>query len=115
MKVVGLDGRTHNWSLNGHVPLRSEETGSSYHDRCRSLLVTLFPTDRRLEEVPLPGTGDLQADFYLPGRRLLVEVHGRQHYEFCLHFHKNRLGFLKHQQRDARKREWCELNNIMYV
>jgi hypothetical protein len=62
----------------------------------------------------LPGTNNLRADFYLPARKLMPEVHGRQHYVFCLHFHKTRLGFLKHQDRDRKKKEWCGLNGISY-
>jgi hypothetical protein len=114
MKVLGLDGRTHNWDLTGRQPLKSEEDGSGLHERCRLLLARLFPADRRLEELPLPGTNNLRADFYLPGRRLMPEAHGRQHYVFCLHFHKTRLGFLKHQDRDRKKKEWCGLNGIYY-
>lgn len=114
MKVKGLDGRTHTWDLAGHVPLGSEQAGSSGHKLARKLLEKLFPLDKRLEEVILPGTGNLRADFFLPSRRLVCEVHGRQHYQFVLHFHQTRLGFIKHQQRDRDKREWCELNNINY-
>jgi hypothetical protein len=115
MKVQGLDGRTYSWNLSGHVPLLSEESGSQYHERCRLLLSRLFPLDRRLEEVPLPGSGELRGDFYLPGRRLMLEVHGRQHYEFVAHFHKTRLGFLQSQERDQKKKEWCGINGIVYV
>jgi hypothetical protein len=114
MKVQGLDGRTYHWSLKGHVPLGSEEAGSEYHARARMLLAQLFPADRRLEEVGLPGSGDLRADFYLPARRLVVEVHGRQHYEFVAFFHKTFFGFLQHQRRDLEKQAWCVLNALTY-
>lgn len=115
MRVTGLDGREYVWGLAGHVPLGSEEAGSSYHCRCRELLKQLFPLDQRLEEVPLPGSGGLTADFFLPSRRVIIEVNGPQHYEFSLHFHKTRLGFLRAKANDARKREWAELNGITMV
>jgi hypothetical protein len=79
-------------------------------------LKKLFPLDRVLEEVTLEGTeGPLRADFFVPGRRLVVEVHGRQHYEYVPHFHRDRLGFLRHRGRDLQKREWCDLNSVVYV
>jgi hypothetical protein len=115
VRVKGLDGRTYNLDLTGHVPLGSEQVGSDGHERARKLLEKLFSLDRRLEEVTLPGTGSLRADFFLPARKLVAEVHGRQHYEFVPHFHKDRLGFMRAQARDRQKREWCELNNITYV
>lgn len=115
MKIVGLDGRDYTWDLMGLSPLESEKSGSSGHQACRLLLNCLFPAERVLEEVFLPGSGGLRGDFYLPGRRIMVEVHGRQHYEFVLHFHGSYAGFLASKGRDNNKRDWCERNRIEYV
>jgi hypothetical protein len=116
MKVIGLDGRTHVWSLAGHSPKESDTEGrSSGHLRARALLARLYPVDRRLEELTLPGADGLRLDFYLPGRRLAVEVQGRQHDEYVGYFHKHRLGFVQSQGRDVRKSRWCELNGIRLV
>jgi hypothetical protein len=115
MKVKGLDGRTYNLDLTGRVPLESEQGGSLPHARCRALLERLFPADRRLEEVALPGSGHLRLDFLLPGRRLAIEVHGEQHYRFVPHFHKTRLGFIQHLKRDTLKVDWCILNRLTHV
>ena len=64
-----------------------------------------------LEEVPIPGCR-LFCDFYLPFRKVVIECHGRQHYEFVPHFHGNRLGFAQVNVRDQNKRRWCQNNNI---
>ena len=45
----------------------------------------------------------------------MVEVHGRQHYEYVPFFHVNKLGFVKSKLRDSDKREWCEINDIEFV
>jgi len=115
MKVKGLDGRIHNWNLAGRTPLGSEEIGSSFHVRCRLLLADMYPLEPRLEEVALPGTKGLRADFFLPNRKLVVEVHGQQHYEFIMQFHQTKLGFIQACKRDQNKREFCELNGITHV
>ncbi len=116
MKVVGLDGRNYNWPLHNRSPLGSDPTRrSSGHLRARALLEALFPSDRRLEEVPLPGTGGLRADFVLPGRRLVAEVQGRQHGAYVPHFHRTEVGFLGSLGRDRRKAQWCELNDLTLV
>lgn len=116
MRVIGTDGREYVWKLDGRCP-RADDTRarSSNHLRARVLLANLFPFDRRLEEVPLPGSGKLSADFVVVGRQLMIEVHGEQHYRFVAHFHGDTTGFVRAQNRDDRKREWCGLNGFTYV
>lgn len=112
MRVVGLDGRTYPWPPPGRGR-RADCSGP--HLRARLLLEALFPSERRLEEVPLPGTGGLAADFYLPCRRTLVEVQGEQHASYVPFFHGGADGFLRSLSRDHRKRQWAELNNLRLV
>lgn len=114
-RVKGVDGREYQWKLQGRAITEDQTSGkSSPHLRVRLLLRKLYPFDARLEEVSLPGSGGLTADFYLPGQRLMVEAHGRQHFEFVPHFHKDQWGFLRARQRDLTKQYWCELNDIHY-
>lgn len=119
MKVQGLDGRPYQWKLSGHVPLLDDERErSSYHLAARALLKRLYPLDRLLEELPIPGAWEhetLYLDFYVPLRRLCVEVHGEQHYSFNRFFHGDKAGFLKSRRRDQAKREWCHLNGFVFV
>lgn len=115
MKVVGLDGRTYQWKLSGKTTLLNDtKNRSSGHLRARSLLCLLFACDIKLEEVRLPGSGGLTADFVIPALQLVIEVHGRQHYEFVALFHETRRGFLKALERDRNKRQWCERNDFTY-
>jgi hypothetical protein len=111
MKVKGLDGRIYTW----HLVSSPKEAASAGHIRARELLCKLFPLDPRLEEVRLPGTGSLTADFYLPARKLLIEVQGVQHERYVSHFHKHVLGFWRSRNRDGRKRAWAELNGLSLV
>ena len=114
MKVVGLDGRTHAWSLTGRVPRGDDpRPRSAGHRRARALLGRLFPFDNVLEEVHLPGCpADLYADFVLPKKRLVVEVQGRQHRAYVPHFHGSPAGFRAQRARDLMKAEWCRLNTL---
>ena len=78
MKVVDFNGREHNFPPTGHVPdLDDSRQRSEHHLDARKLLRSLYPTQRVLEEVPLPGVR-LFADFYIPTRNAVIEVHGRQ-------------------------------------
>ncbi len=116
MKVKGFDGRSHSFLPVGHMPDENDKRKkSTLHIRARKILRELYPTDRVLEEVSLPGSGGLISDFYLPNRKIMVECHGEQHYRFNAHFHRTRLNFLKSQSNDRRKKEWCDMNNISLI
>jgi hypothetical protein len=122
MNIVGLDGKSYKWQLSQYM--RESTNASSYHEKVRGLLKEIFPTQIVLEEVTLPGSGTsnkdmLFADFFLPHRRLLIEIHGRQHYEHVGLFHgtdvSGKINFYKGQQRDRNKKEWCAINNITFL
>ena len=116
MKVLGLDGREYPFPPSGKMPNDNDSRKrSSLHLKAREILRKMYPTERVLEEVSLPGTKGLSADFYLPSKKIVVECHGEQHYNFIGHFHGNRLNFLKARRNDARKEEWCEMNSIEFV
>jgi hypothetical protein len=115
MKIFNFDGKKINWRLDGyrigHVP---ENLCSQYHLRCRQLLIELFPLEIILEEVPIPQTS-LTLDFYVPNKKLAIEVDGKQHREYTPFFHHDKRGFAHAQSNDKLKNNWCELNNIQII
>ena len=119
MNVIGLDGKDYKWSPTNKQSKTSKR--SSLHIKAKKLLDEIFPHDRILEEVSLPGTktanrrGTLRADFFVPNRNLLVEVHGEQHYKFNNFFFKDKLSFYRAKARDSQKRNWCEINDIRII
>ena len=120
MRVTGLDGREYVFNPDGRVYGDDIRRRSSYHLMARQLILAVYPLDILHEEVQLPGTrniahGTLTADFVVLRRRLLIEVHGEQHYSFSAHFHGNENGFKRSQVRDKNKKKWCEINNFRYI
>ena len=118
MKTRGLDGQVHNWKLHGYVVRASESRPrSKLHLKARTILKDIFPTVQILEEVaaPITRTEKLFFDFYINTVKLVVEVHGQQHYKFNTLFHRSAQDFANQRKRDRRKAEWCEYNNITYV
>lgn len=117
MQVKDLDNNSHLWHLTGNIARGKITNKSSYHLLARELLSNTFPTLQLLEEVsiPLRKNETLYLDFYLPLKRLCVEVHGEQHYKFVPFYHSNVLSFLKSQKRDREKEEWCNINGITLV
>ena len=116
MRVRGLDGRSHPWDLRDREVGKMDDIArSQLHLSVRALLHQMFPTDPILEEVPLPGSGGLTADFYLPVRKLIVEAHGAQHLRFVAFYHRTTHGFRDQQKRDQNKIVWSEINGMRLV
>lgn len=51
-------------------------------------------------------------DFYLPELNILIEFHGRQHYEYVKYFHKNYNGFEQQRLRDTWKIDLAKMKKI---
>lgn len=66
------------------------------------------------EEFPVAGTR-LNFDFYNANKKVVVEIHGKQHDKYTPFFHKRRSGFISHIRRDQQKRDFCELNDITLI
>lgn len=117
MLITDLDGVEHNWHLTGYISKGRMLNKSSLHLKAREIIISAFPTLQVLEEVPaqIRKSEILYLDFYLPLKRLCVEVHGEQHFKFIPFYHNNMLSFLKSQKRDRDKTEWCELNGITQI
>jgi very-short-patch-repair endonuclease len=116
MQVKDLDGNLHTWNLTGRMAY-AKFNKSELHLRARMLLNEIYPTLQVLEEVPmtLKKGVTLYMDFYLPLKKMCVEVHGEQHYKFVQFYHQNMVNFVKAQKRDRDKEEWCEINGIRYI
>lgn len=54
-------------------------------------------------------------DIYIPNLALAFEYHGRQHFDFVEHFHKNIEGFKESLRRDQQKREYLLLHGIKLI
>jgi hypothetical protein len=117
MTIKDLDGNSHSWHLTGHIAKGRIDNKSSFHLQARSLLINEFPTLQILEEVPIQirKSEVLFLDFYLPLKKMALEVHGEQHYKFVGFYHSNQLGFIKSQKRDKEKTEWCQINGIKQI
>ncbi len=122
LKAIGFDGRERPWKLSKCIVSGDQKRPrSKLHILARKLLREQFLYDTILEEVPLPGShkpsrkSTLYVDFLIPSHSLAVEVHGRQHFEFVVHFHGNRQGFQKSKARDRDKANWFINNNIELI
>jgi len=96
-------------------PMRSEDLcKSKIQYSCGCLLRTRFPFDAILEEWFVPEE-HLYIDFFLPNRKLAIEVDGGQHDKYTPFFHGSPQGFAAAQARDSAKNYFCKINNITLI
>lgn len=116
MKVIGFDGKE--YSINFTKDCK-DTVKSELHNQAREILKICLPYAKIYEDVILKGCrgigGALIGDFVIPNLPLLVEVHGRQHYEYVKYFHKSKKNFKLYVKNDSIKKDWCELNEIIYI
>jgi len=116
MKFYDTQGREHSVDIRPSRWPRKEigEGRGKFQSLVGEKLAEMFPGYYVLEEFPCVGEG-LHLDFFLPIKRLAVEVQGSQHYKFNPFFHKDKASFVRQQTNDKRKTKWCELNEIRLV
>ena len=115
--VYDVEGNQIEWKVKGQEITVDKRSRSALHKQARIVISDRFPALRIIEEVPIPvrPKQTLFLDFYLPLRKLAIEVHGEQHYKYIAHFYKTPLAFAKQRRRDREKVEWCEQNGIEMV
>lgn len=119
MKYKGLDGKE--YTLDKKKYSKQSKNCSALHKEARKIIKSVYPSFLLLEEVRLKGTktsaktGDLFADFFLYSIQVMIEVHGIQHYEYNPHFYKTKADFYRAIGRDMKKREFCEINDIVLI
>jgi len=117
--IIGLDGKKYRWNLLKYN--KESKHCSKLHIRARQLLKKLFKFEVILEEVLLPGSKilarahPLRGDFYIDSRKIMIEIHGEQHYKFNPHFYKTKLDFIRAQACDRDKKLWCSVNAIRLI
>ncbi len=116
MKFIDTKGREHKIDIRPSKWAKKEVGAGRglFQSKVGKILEELYPGDIVLEEFPCQGEG-LYLDFFLPRSRIAVEVQGEQHYKFIAFFHKTKAHFISQQMRDARKANWCELNEINLI
>ncbi len=114
MKVKLLDGSTAEIQLRNYVYNPKVETRSKFQTKVGRQLSEQFPHDIIFGEVRIPRE-NLILDFFIPSVSMAVECQGEQHFRQIKHFHGTKKIFHEQQQRDERKRQWCELNGIKLI
>jgi hypothetical protein len=118
MILIGLDGKEYHKAVNAtRYPRKPiEECRSNFQYEIGNKLQEIFPKHSILEEIPTFGVIPLlYLDFFIPTLKIAVECHGNQHFNYNPFFHGNRHKFASTKINDAKKAEWCGINDIRLV
>ena len=118
MKVIDFNGRE--YILNLDKVSREISHMSSLHKLAIEKIKNNWPSVKIYNEITLIGCKGINgkvlcADIFLPSLKMIVEVNGEQHYNFSKFFHKTLAKFNEYKRNDSIKKEWCEINDIVYI
>ena len=90
-----------------------KKAGSKGQRKLEDIIKEVFPHDVVKVEEHLYDR--LFLDVWVPQRRIGFEYQGRQHDELIAHFHEDQEAFLRQQERDRKKKQLCDENNITLI
>jgi hypothetical protein len=116
MIFIDLYGRKKKFkNITKHLVDWDKDCRSKIQKRVKDLLYPYWGADIVFEELPLIGSR-MTLDFFNANKRIALEVDGDQHYKYNSFFHGGeRRKFLEQLQRDDKKEDFCQINNIKLV
>jgi hypothetical protein len=116
MKFLSLNGKLKTLrSPSKYLIDWNKQSRSKFQMEAKKFLNQYWLMDIVFEEFPVVGT-KLTLDFYNATRRVAVEIQGAQHQRYNRFMHGgSKINFLDQLERDAKKLEFCEKNDILLV
>lgn len=86
---------------------------SSPQEQIFTVCCVLFGRAGVIQEYTLENKSRI--DIAIPDQKVAIEYHGRQHFEYIEHFHKNYDNFVRGKARDLQKKEHILKNGWCYI
>ncbi|TXT66092.1 MAG: hypothetical protein BAJALOKI3v1_50092 [Promethearchaeota archaeon] len=118
MKMIDVNGQSCSVSVKpSDYPIKGENSRSIFQKEIGEKLQERYPHDIILEEFNIPNSR-LYIDFFLPNRKLVIEVDGSQHDKYSGYFHGNKLTsrkFARQIDNDYIKEQWTQINQFKMI
>ena len=115
MRLFNINGKLVNKNVSKHRIDWNGKSASKLQFNVKQFFKDYWKHHIVYEEFPVYGTR-LRVDLINFTKKIAVEVHGQQHFNFNKFFHNNsRAKYLQSIKRDWEKAEWLELNKIKLV
>ena len=115
MRLLNVNGRLVNKNVSKHKIDWDGKSASKIQFKTKQFLKNYWQHHVVYEEFPVYGT-KLRVDLINFTKKIAIEVHGQQHFEFNKFFHGNsRIKFFQSMKRDWEKSTWLDLNNVRLI
>ena len=115
MRLYNINGKLVNKNVTKYRVDWQGKSASKIQFKVKQFFETYWKYHIVYEEFPVYGTR-LRVDLINFTKKIAVEVHGNQHFNFNKFFHGNsRAKYLQSMKRDWQKAEWLESNDINLV
>lgn len=117
MKLFDINGNLVVVNISGIKNPVRQVSKSSLQTLVGDYLLLKYPRYTILEDFVIPGSR-MSVDFFMPNKRLVIEVQGKQHDEHVPFFHGSRQyaqHYAKQKLRDMKKVEWAEINGFKFI
>lgn len=100
-----------------HYKNTHQKNASRIHKKVLDFFKRDYPEWEIIQEKPIEIDGHtLFCDFFSSRPfRFILEIQGRQHFEFVPHFHGTMAKFAEQQEHDQKKRTWAEMNGYKMI
>ena len=91
-------------------------SNSQIQQKAKEILLQKYRNDVIIENFIIPES-KLSVDFFLPKRKLVIEIDGEQHNSFNSFFHKSihNKGLTSQLNRDDMKENWAKMNGFRFL
>ncbi len=117
MKIFDINGNQVSVDVRPSRWPRRNVSKSKLQSQVGEILDEHYPNDVVLEEFTVPGSR-MSVDFFLPHKKMVIEVQGEAHDQFVPHFHGSKLNsqkFAGQIKRDITKQFWAENNGFSFI
>ena len=115
MRLFNINGKLTNKNVSKYKIDWDGSSASNLQFNAKQFFKFYWQNHVVYEEFPVYGTR-LRVDIINFTKKIAVEVHGQQHFQFNKFFHNNsRAKYLDSIKRDWEKTEWLELNKVKLI
>jgi len=111
--LTGAQRRVSN--IKKHLVNWDKKSRSKFQFEVKKFLEPFWTNHVVFEEFPIVGT-KMSLDLYNANKKIAVEVQGKQHTKYVPFFHgQYKNNYIAQLERDHKKMQFCEINDILLV
>lgn len=112
MLVKSLDGKEFKITASSQTDKKKSKLHLLAISKLKTISGMTFFTEVLIEPI---FRKKLYLDIFIPLAKIVIEVNGKQHYNYISHFHSSKSAWSKSISNDQIKRDWCKHNDFLLL